>query len=117
MNEVLFIIICLVLVVSLALNIFAIWYSRNLLNRMYYISEHMTTLVEEILTYNIHLNAVHELETFYGDETLGDLLRHTNGLIETLDFSEIYTMFDASADELFEEASKDDTESSTPQAP
>jgi hypothetical protein len=115
MSETLFIIICLALTLSLGLNVFAIWYSKSLLSRLYYISEHMITLVEEILAYNNHLNAVHEMEAFYGDETIGGLLRHTNGIIETLeDFAEIYTMFDDTAEELFEEVEDDDTETGTP---
>ena len=115
MGEPLFIRVCLALLLSLGLNIFVVWYCRNLLRRLIYVSEHMTTLVEEVVIYNDHLNAVHEMETFYGDETLGDLLRHSNGLIETLeDFAEIYTMFDASAEELFEEVNDDDAETSPP---
>ena len=114
MSEIFFI-VCIALALSVVLNIFVLWYSRNLLTRMFYISEHMTTLVEEILIYNNHLNSVHEMETFYGDETIGGLLRHTTGLIETLeDFAEIYTMFDASAEELFEEVPDDNTEATTP---
>ena len=71
----------------------------------------MNVLVEEVLIFNQHLSTVHELEVFYGDETLSELIRHTSGLIETLeDFSEIYTMFDQDAEALFEEVNDDNTE-------
>mgnify|MGYP003655902753 CR=1 FL=1 len=101
---------------SVSLNIFLIWYRRNILRRMYFISENMTTLVEEVVTFHNHLGSVHELEIFYGDETLGSLMRHSTGLIETLeDFEEIYTMFDESAAVLFEEANDDDTTTTTTQ--
>ena len=36
MSETLFIIICLALTLSLGLNVFAIWYSKSLLSRLYY---------------------------------------------------------------------------------
>ena len=68
---------------------------------LYDVSENMQALVEEVLLFDQHLNSVHEMETFYGDETLGNLIRHSRGLTETLeDFAEIYTLFDQEA-ELF----------------
>ena len=108
----------LLIMLSVSVNIFLIWYCRSLLRRMFFISEHMVTLVEEIVYFHEHLSKLNEMEVFYGDETIGDLIRHSNGLIETLeDFEEIYTMFDAGAEELFEEISDDKAESNTaPQA-
>ena len=115
MGETIYVIGFIIFALSIFVNIFAVWYGRNVLRRMFYVSEHMNVLVEEVLLYNQHLGEVHEMEVFYGDETLGELMRHTTGLIETLeDFAEIYTMFDASAEELFEEENVDDSETNTP---
>ena len=103
---------------SISLNIFLIWYCRNILRRMIFISDHMTTLVEEIVFFHNHLNEIHEMEVFYGDETLGALIRHSTGLIETLeDFEEIYTMFDKASEELFEETNDDNTDHPAPAPP
>jgi hypothetical protein len=108
MNEMFYLITGIIFLLSIGLNIFLFWFNRNLLRRMFFISEHMATLVEEVVGYHNHLNSVHELEIFYGDETLGELLRHSNGLIETLeDFEEIYTMFGEENEELFEEVTDD----------
>ena len=108
-------ILSLLLIISFGLNIFFLWYGRNMLQRMFYISDHMTTLVEEVQSFHGHLNDIHELEVFYGDETLGALMRHSTGLIETLeDFEEIYTMFDTDTERLFEEVNDDDSETNTP---
>ena len=118
MSEMLYIIMALILVLSIGLNIFLVWYTKNVLRRMIFISDHMTTLVEEVVSFHDHLSAVHELEVFYGDETLGGLIQHSTGLIETLeDFEEIYTLFDEAGEELFEEVKDDDTASETAPSP
>tara|TARA_R110000824_G_scaffold248109_1_gene437212 strand:+ start:1371 stop:1637 length:267 start_codon:yes stop_codon:yes gene_type:complete len=83
---------------------------------MIFVSGHMTTLVEEVVFFHNRLSEIHELEIFYGDETLGGLIRHSTGLIETLeDFEEIYTMFDKASEELFEEVNDDDAATTAPQ--
>ena len=92
-------------------NIFLAWYCRNLIVSLYDVSENMQTLVEEVLSFDQHLNSVHELEIFYGDETLGNLIRHSRGLTETLeDFAEIYTLFDQEAEEQLTEEVPDDAD-------
>ena len=51
------------------------------------------------------------METFYGDETLGNLIRHSRGLTDTLeDFAEIYTLFDQEAEEQLTEEVPDDAD-------
>jgi hypothetical protein len=98
-------------VVSSILNIFLIWYCRNLMISLYDVSENMQALVEEVLLFDQHLGSVHELEVFYGDETLGNLMRHSKGLTETLeDFVEIYTLFDQEAEEQLTEEVSDDAD-------
>ena len=99
------------LIISLFLNIFLFWYCRNLMISLYDVSENMQTLVEEVLAFDAHLDNVHEMETFYGDETLGELLRHSKGLTETLeDFAEIYTLFDQEIEEQLTEEVPDDAD-------
>ena len=99
------------LIISLSLNMFLFWYCRNLMVSLYDVSENMQVLVEEVLLFDTHLNNVHEMETFYGDETLGELLRHSKGLTETLeDFAEIYTLFDQEVEEQLTEEVPDDAD-------
>ena len=88
------------LVASLLLNVFFIWYFRNLVSRLRFVSENLGDLVEETISFRDHLESVHELETFYGDETLGGLIRHIGEYSETLaEFEEIYTLLDEDEDE------------------
>ena len=118
MSETIYGILGLLLLFSFSLNIFLLWYAKNILRRMFFISDHMTTLVEEVLAFHEHLNVLHEMEVFYGDETIGALISHSTGLIETLeDFEEIYTMFDTNEERLYEEVSDDDTTSTAPPSP
>tara|TARA_R110001583_G_scaffold6099_1_gene31801 strand:+ start:289 stop:630 length:342 start_codon:yes stop_codon:yes gene_type:complete len=97
------------LFLSVGLNILLVWYSRKLMLSLYDVSENIRALAEEVSSFDSHLNSVHELEVFYGDETLGNLIRHSAGLIETLDdFAEIYTLFDEEEEEhLTEEVPND----------
>jgi len=102
------------LILSVSLNVFLIWYCRNLMISLYDTSKDIQTLVEEILSFDKHLSDVHELEVFYGDETLGNLIRHSKGLVETLDdFAEIYTLFDQEAEEQLTEEVPDDADAQT----
>jgi len=104
-----YLILGLAFFLSMALNLLFAWYIRKLLKSMYETSENMVDLVEEAVTFHNHLEGIHELEVFYGDETLGNLIRHSKGFIETLeDFEEIYTLFDEN-EELFAEVPIDDT--------
>ena len=75
----------LTLVLSLAANAFMFWYVRNLLKNMLELTENIVDFQEEISTYKTHLEAIYELEVFYGDETLGGLLDHGKSLMESMD--------------------------------
>ena len=86
-----------VLLTSLLFNVFFIWYFRNLVSRLRFISENLGDLVEETISFRDHLESVHELEVFYGDETLAD-------------FEEIYTLFDKDEKENLEETDVYDDE-------
>ena len=106
-------IVCIILLAfSISLNLFLIWYGRKLLQDLFYISDNIGALTEEVLLFDNHLKSIHEMEVFYGDETLGDLIRHSNDLIDTLeDFAEISDLFlETEEESLLEEAPVDDTE-------
>jgi hypothetical protein len=97
------------LIASLLLNVFFIWYFRNLVSRLRFISENLGVLVEETVSFRDHLESVHELEMFYGDETLTGLIAHVGEYSETLaDFEEIYTLLDEDEEEDLEEDPIDD---------
>ena len=72
------------LVASLLLNVFFIWYFRNLASRLRFISENLGALVEETVSFRDHLESIHDLEMFYGDETLQEMIQHSKELSEYL---------------------------------
>ena len=108
--------IILGLCATIALNVFFIWYIRNLLSQLYFVSNNLSRLVDETISFKDHLSSVYELETFYGDETLAGLLVHVGQYSETLsDFEEIYELVDEEDlkenddDEEYESESTEDT--------
>ena len=103
--------------ISVLLNIFLVWYVRNLLSQLYFVANNLSGLVDETISFRGHLSSVYELETFYGDETLAGLLVHVGQYSETLsDFEEIYELADEEDlkenddDDEYESESTEDTD-------
>ena len=68
------------LILSVLLNVFLGWYGYLLLRKVVYVSENTSEILTAVDRYQNHLKSVYELEIFYGDETLQDLLSHTGDL-------------------------------------
>ena len=73
---VLFGIIPFFLYLSLLINIGLIWFSKKVLNRTQESLEDLETIFNTTYDLQIHLQSIYQLETFYGDETLRDLIQH-----------------------------------------
>ena len=81
------------LVVSAVLNIVALWFIGNLLTILLFVSCNLGEVNEVMLRFSEHLEAVHSMETFYGDQTLQALLEHSTLVVTMLqEFDEIYTI-------------------------
>ena len=105
------ILLIILFISSVVLNVFLTWYCRNLIVSLYDVSEDMKVLTEEVISFDTHLNSVHELEVFYGDVTLGSLMQHSTSLINTLeDFVEIYGLFDEETEAILTEEVADDAD-------
>ena len=106
------VILGIMLMLSALLNIGLIWYNRNLLINLSFVSANISFLVETVIDFREHLDSVYNLETFYGDDTLSNLLRHATALTNSLkDFEDIYTLFEEEEieeDDEFEEESFDE---------
>lgn len=90
---------------SVLLNIFLFWYIHNILKRLLYVSDNLAALNELIEEYQAHLESLYDLEMYYGDQTLKELIRHTKYVIESLDsYKEIYVLsYDTQEDEVVAE--------------
>ena len=114
--------LALSLTLSVGINIFLFWYLRKVINKLMFVSENLSDLVEIIKNYQKHLKQVYSLEMFYGDETLEFLMQHANGLIDILkDYEDVYTIavpIEIEGDQDFDNREQDNTtqeEANTPQ--
>ena len=73
------------LVLSIAINVFFVWYVIQLLKRLISVSENMEDFFEILEEYNQHIDVVYNLERFYGDDTLERLLAHSKGVLEEVE--------------------------------
>jgi len=82
-------------VISLAANYILFKYSKELTQKMWFISKNLGDLLIETQYFHEHLDMVHGLETFYGDETLEHLLKHVESYTEHVEkFESIYSIVD-----------------------
>ena len=67
---------------SFIVNLFLIWYIVQLLRRFLAFQQDLDNFVIKLEEYEGHIEIVNKLERFYGDETLGNLLRHSKAIVE-----------------------------------
>lgn len=73
------------LAISIFLNVVGAIYIREAVKRLLSISLELSDLQRMVDSFTRHLQAVYELESFYGDETLRGLLEHANSFNEQMD--------------------------------
>ena len=96
------------LVLSVFLNIFLIWYARNTLSNLLYLAENLGALHDIVSEFSEHLKIVYELERFYGDPTLFDLLEHSKIVRVELDKYEEIFLLAESVEEVEEEEEEEE---------
>ena len=107
------IILSAILLFSLVFNGVVFAYARAAIARLLTVSEELGDLQQMINGFTGHLQAVYELETFYGDQTLSNLLEHAISFNEQMTtFEYVYSLTeeeptglkeDAEAEENYEE--------------
>ena len=70
------------LILSVIVNIVFIFYIRWLIKVLLTRDEDIININERLQAYLSHIKSINDLEVFYGDETLGGLLRHGTDLVE-----------------------------------
>lgn len=87
------VLLSLLLLLSLALNIFCIWVNRQVVTKLFYVSDNIGDTMGIIQEYQEHLESLYEMEMFYGDDTLQGLIEHTKFIIDEIKgFEEIYSL-------------------------
>ena len=88
------------LTISVSFNILMIWYATKLLGTMRFIQENAEAIQVISEDFKQHLDAVNQMEMYFGDETLSELLKHAehvSGQISAL--SEIMEIQEEDEDE------------------
>ena len=81
------------LVISVALNGLLLWYIRKMLSKLLYVSDSIGSLLVTAKNFSNHLDGLHAMEMYYGDETLGALIKHSKQVIEDIkEFEDIYEL-------------------------
>jgi len=105
------IIIGSLLFISVVVNMVLVGYARNTLskiNTVYRASEETSEIFSMIDSFREHLNAVYEMPTFYGDDTLKGLLEHSKQMIEYLKkYENIYSFTQPDLEKQLLDASED----------
>ncbi len=63
---------------------FSIWFNIYLLRKLLYFNEHFGQMNLSLDEFNKHLEALYELDMFYGDENLQNLINHSRELKQDL---------------------------------
>jgi len=102
----------LALIISVGINLFFLWFSREQSRRLSYVSQNLSDLIELISNYKQHLRKVYSLEMFYGDETLQFLMEHTNALVALLEdeYGEVMSITDPLEVVIMEEEDEENEE-------
>lgn len=108
----LFGIVPFMLYLSVVLNIVFIWYLKTNLTALDEVREDLLGTLETVESFSNHLDQLHELESFYGDETLQALINHSREVINDLvGLQEKYYDFEAGLttyDDIDEEAQEEE---------
>jgi len=69
----------------------AIWYIRGLIKVMLQMTSGVKSLKSKMVDFAKHLENVYEMEMYYGDETLSQLIRHSKELVDNINqFEELF---------------------------
>jgi hypothetical protein len=96
------------IIISVVINILAIWYVRELLIRFRFYSENTGQLFTNLKEYTDHLQKVHQMEVYFGDPTIQGLLEHSKAVAVTV--SEYLDIFSLEEEDLGAEEDEEEKE-------
>ena len=101
--------LCIGLIVVVILMVF---YSAHILRKLWRLSANMKDIQYMVSSFREHLKMVYGLETFYGDETLKNLLQHANSTYDMMEqYEDIFTFLEMEEfEEEYEEAEQEEEE-------
>jgi hypothetical protein len=78
-----------------------VWYTRRLLQQLHRVGDDIESVNLLVGGFIAHVESIHELEMFYGDETLQGLINHSKQTSSQLD--EILERYDIEQEDLSDE--------------
>ena len=86
------ILLSIILSISITANVVLVWYNRQVVKNLFFVSNNIGDILGLIREYQEHLESLYEMEMFYGDSTLQGLIDHTKFIIEEIkEFEDIYS--------------------------
>jgi hypothetical protein len=111
------IILTCICIFSVVLNVVVFIYARSAISRLLYVAEELSDLKMMVDSFSAHVSGLYEMEMYYGDQTLEELVNHAQSFNEQLrTFEFIYTLTEAPETEEEIEQIEDDNDPGTPQA-
>tara|TARA_Y100001937_G_C7026418_1_gene287968 strand:+ start:25 stop:369 length:345 start_codon:yes stop_codon:yes gene_type:complete len=90
------VILACIITFSILLNIVVFIYARSAISRLLYVSEELGDLKMMVESFSEHISGLYEMEMYYGDQTLQDLVNHAQSFNEQLNtFEFIYSLTEA----------------------
>ena len=106
---VLFGILPFLLYLSIIINAVLVWYSTGLLARTSEMEEDMQSILTMTETFSDHVEEIHSLEMYYGDQDLQNMIEHSRTLInDMINMQEKYFEVEVTTEE-----EQDDSEAET----
>ena len=73
------------LILSIIINIFAVLYARWLIQIIRLKEDDANDLADIVAQYVGHVKSVHDMEMFYGDQTLKSLIQHGTDMVSKIE--------------------------------
>ena len=70
--------------ISLIINVIFAWYIRKLINQFKTAINSVSEIQSLMDEYSFHIKTVSEMESYYGDTTIENLLKHTKDMVDNL---------------------------------
>lgn len=87
------------LVLSVCVNVLLLWYIRKMLKQLLGVSDNMGNLVEDLALYQNHIQQLYEMEMYYGEPSIKELIVHSSQIIEHVkQFSDVYNLVNERVD-------------------
>ena len=92
------------LIISVVINLFFVWYVYTLLKKLLFVSENIEDFLDTLQEYSNHIESVYSMETYYGDETIDRLLQHSKEVVKEIKaYEEIYTLMEDEQEDIEDE--------------